>query len=176
VLTLNTEKQQQGQNPSGIGSLAGQSTPSSTPSSSPISSNPNVPPDEQCTDAIKANPRWVCLLSATFDGTKITIDYTAEWAGSTPNVGGGFHLHIYGGTGTNPPDRVMGTHSKTPGSWYVEDRKPSVRTATSNDYRNAIGNQPKVCARIANSQHQLIEDVSGSHTYVTGNCIPITRS
>ncbi len=152
--------------------------------SQPVSASPSgagsigaapLPADEQCTDQIKANPRWVCLTKATFDGTKLTIEYVANFAGATPNVNGGYHLHIYGGTGTTPPDHVMGTQDKTPGRWYVEDKNPSVRSASNSDYVQAIGNQPKVCARIANGSHQLVPDNTGNGTFTTGNCAPITR-
>jgi molecular chaperone DnaK len=134
-----------------------------------------LPADEQCTDQIKSNPRWVCLTRATFDGTKLTIEYVANFAGASPNVNGGYHIHIYGGTGTTPPDDIMGTQSSNPGRWYVEDKNPSVRTASSADYRQAIGNQPKVCGRIANGSHQLVPDNSGNGTYHTGNCVPVSR-
>jgi hypothetical protein len=134
-----------------------------------------LPADEQCTDQIKSNQRWVCLTKATFDGTKLTIEYIANFAGASPNVNGGYHVHIYGGTGTSPPDDIMGTQSRNPGRWYVEDKNPSIRTASSADYRQAIGNQPKVCGRIANGSHQLVPDNSGNGTYHTGNCVPISR-
>ncbi len=155
-----------------------------SPGAQPVSASPSgagsigaapLPADEQCTDQIKANPRWVCLTKATFDGTKLTIEYVANFAGATPNVNGGYHLHIYGGTGTTPPDHVMGTQDKTPGRWYVEDKNPSVRSASNSDYVQAIGNQPKVCARIANGSHQLVPDNTGNGTFTTGNCSPITR-
>jgi actin-like ATPase involved in cell morphogenesis len=133
-----------------------------------------TPPDEQCTDAIKANPRWVCLTGATFDGINITIEYEADFAGATPNVRGGYHLHIYGGDGTTPPEEIEGTHATNPGRWYVEDENPSVRKATSSDYADAIGDAPKVCARIAQARHRLVQDNDGG--YHTGNCIPIERT
>ena len=141
----------------------------------PGGGNP-LPVDEQCTAAIKANPRWVCLTRATFDGTTLRIEYQANFAGASPNVNGSYHVHIYGGDGTTPPDRIMGTHSQTPGKWYVEDKNPSIRAATSADFRDAVGNAPKVCGRIANALHQLVPDNTGKGTYVTGNCVPIIRS
>jgi hypothetical protein len=151
--------------------------PTTNPTTNPPTTtkpSPNVPPDEQCTDEIKQNEKWVCLTKATFDGEEITIEYQANWAGATPNVNGGYHLHIYGGDGTNPPDEDMGTQSQTPGSWYVEDQDPSVRKATSQDFKEAIGTDvPKVCARIADGDHALVPDANG--TFHTGNCVPITR-
>jgi actin-like ATPase involved in cell morphogenesis len=158
----------------------GQGTPpTSAAASAPATSAPApvVPADEQCTDAIKSNPRWVCLTKATLDDEKIVIEYEAEWNGSNPSISNGFHLHIYGGDGRNPPDRIMGTHSNNQGDWYVEDEQPSVKSVNSDEFRNAgLGDNPKVCARIARAGHALVRDNSGDNTYRTGNCVPITRA
>jgi len=152
------------------------SSAGATSSPSNTTTEPVVPADEQCTDAIKNNSRWVCLTKATFDGQKITIEYEANFAGASPNVNGGFHLHIYGGDGTDPPDSIMGAQARgNAGNWYVEDENPSVRTASSQDFREAIGEDAKkVCARIADRRHNLVPDKSGG--FATGNCVPITRS
>ena len=139
---------------------------------------PVVPADEQCTDAIKSNPRWVCLTKATLDDEKIVIEYEAEWNGSNPSISNGFHLHIYGGDGSDPPDRIMGSHASADvrGDWYVEDEQPSVKSVDSDEFRIAgFATAEKVCARIARSGHQLVKDNSGKNTYKTGNCVPITR-
>jgi hypothetical protein len=156
-------------------------TTSPTPSAAPSTSAPpdtsgggGVPADEQCTDELKANVKWVCLIKATFDGTKLTIEWEAEWHGVKPNVNSGYHLHIYGGDGVTPADSTMGLHSQNPGKWYLEDKEPSVRTASSTDYIRAIGNMPKVCARIADKRHHLYPDAKG--TYKTGNCLTIQRT
>lgn len=133
-----------------------------------------VPADEQCTEAIMANPRWVCLTRATFDGKTLTVEYRADFADDTPNVKGGYHLHIYGGDGTTPAEETEGMQASDPGRWYVEDENPSVRPASSKDYRTAVGDAPKVCARIADSAHRLVTDQSGG--YHTGNCVPIERT
>jgi molecular chaperone DnaK len=147
---------------------------SASPSTSASPTEAALPADEQCTDAIQQNERWVCLVSATFDGLNLTITYKASFAGADPNVKGGYHLHVYGGDGTKPAEERMGTHADNPGSWYVEDEEPSVRKATSSDYRQAIGDDAeKVCARIANASHELVPDLDGG--YHTGNCIPIQR-
>ena len=53
------------------------------------SPSPTTPADEQCTDEIKSNPRWVCLTSAVIANGKITIKYTVDYAGSTPNINPG---------------------------------------------------------------------------------------
>jgi actin-like ATPase involved in cell morphogenesis len=152
-------------------------TTAAGPSAPATSAAPVVPADEQCTDAIKKNPRWVCLTKATLDNEKIVIEYEAEWNGSNPSISNGFHLHIYGGDGRTPPDRIMGTHVNNPGDWYVEDEQPSVKSVDSQEFRNAgLADAPKVCARIARSGHQLVRDNSGENTYHTGNCIPITRA
>jgi hypothetical protein len=156
----------------GGGGAQGQNT---TPPGQQQTTAPAVPADEACTDAIKANPRWACLTKATLNGKQIVIDYISS---DTPfDVTGGFHLHIYGtdATGTNPPDRIMGAQSHPAGNWYVEDKNPSVRSVTGGDYKEAIGaTAKKVCARIANSRHELVPDTTGAGTFVTGNCVPIT--
>jgi hypothetical protein len=137
-------------------------------------SAPPQPADEQCTDQIKANTRWVCLTKATFDGTEIRIEYQAEDNGRAFDISGGFHLHIYGANedGSDPPDQVMGTHSSNRGAWYVEDQNPSVHGVGSNQFETIEG-FPKVCARIATSSHQLVEDKDGN--YKTGNCVKVEQ-
>jgi hypothetical protein len=147
-----------------------QSSPSATKAA-----GGGVPADERCSAEIKANERWVCLISAKFKGNTLTIKYQANFAGDEPDVNGGYHLHIYGGDGTNPAAETEGRQTlENRGTWYEEDQKPSVRTASSKDYRTAIGDAPKVCARIANSIHSLVLDKN--NTVVTGNCVPIDRS
>lgn len=140
----------------------------------PSPSEPEVPADEQCTEEIQSNERWVCLTSATFDGNEIVIEYQAEFAGIAPDRHAGFHLHIYGGDGTNPPAEIMGSQAGgNAGDWYIEDENPSVRAADSQDFLEAIGSDlpPKVCARIADSNHALVPDGNGG--FNTGNCVPI---
>lgn len=144
---------------------SGNPTPGSTGS-------PQVPPDEQCTDGIQSNQRWVCLTSASFDGDQLVIDYRAEWAGGVPDIDGGFHLHIYGGDGTTPPDHIMGSHAgDQQGDWVIKDQLPAVLSA--DQVAAVVGDQPKVCARIADSNHALVSDSGGG--FGTGNCVPITR-
>jgi molecular chaperone DnaK len=154
-------------------SLAGPQESTSTDASPPAA--PVVPADEQCTDEIKANPRWVCLTRATMTASELRVEYEAANGGTPFNINGGFHLHLYGASadGSEPADARMGSHASNPGSWYIEDKQPSVHAAGTSQYR-AIGDQPKVCARIARGGHQLVPDANG--TYKTGNCVPITRS
>ena len=45
---------------------------------------------------------------------------------------------------------------------------------TDQRYILAIGDAPKVCARIATAAHELVPDAQGK--YVTGNCVPIERT
>ncbi|GGN63663.1 hypothetical protein GCM10010112_23110 [Actinoplanes lobatus] len=144
-----------------------------TPASPSVNAGP--PADEVCSDAIKSNKRWVCLTSAVVADGKLTIDYDVEWAGSTPDVSGGFHLHMWGGDGTYPADHDMGSHAPKAdqGEWYVEDRNPSVLDLDDKRYTRAIADAPKVCARIALAGHGLVKDANEG--YLTGNCVPITR-
>jgi actin-like ATPase involved in cell morphogenesis len=147
-----------------------QSTPaSSAPAAAPA---PVVPPDEQCTDELKKSTRWVCLTKATLRGNTFTVYYEAEWNGSKPDIGKGFHLHMYGGDGTKPDESTMGSQAVRHSKYYFEDREPSVRRTTDSDF-TAIGDAGKVCARIAQVGHGLAKAADG--TYHTGNCIPIER-
>ncbi|GGQ82401.1 Hsp70 family protein [Couchioplanes azureus] len=142
----------------------------------PAAGKPTLPADEQCTTEIKRNTRWVCLTSATVADGRFTVAYDAGFAGTTPTIKGGFHLHLYGSDGTNPPDEIMGSQvpDHQQGFWYVEDQQPSVISTRDQRFIRAIGDSPKVCARIAKSGHGLVPDSRG--TYKTGNCVPIKWS
>jgi molecular chaperone DnaK len=131
-----------------------------------------LPADEECTEAIMSNERWVCLTSAALEDDQLVIHYDVEWAGSVPNISNGFHLHIWGSDGTSPPDHIMGSHAGDDrGNWVIKDDLPAVLTAQQ--VIEVVGDQPKVCARIANSGHALVPDQSGG--FGTGNCVPIDR-
>jgi molecular chaperone DnaK len=121
---------------------------------------PPLAADEQCTRAIQANARWVCITRAFVDKDKFVVEYTAEWADQPPQNTGGFHLHIYGGDGQSPQGR-----------FYVEDKQPSVRSINGANYREIIGDSPKVCARIADAADILVKDRNGG--FETGNCVTI---
>jgi molecular chaperone DnaK len=131
-----------------------------------------LPADEQCTEEIQSNERWVCLTSATMDGDQLVINYDVEWAGSFPDITNGYHLHFYGSDGTNPPDYLMGDQAgDDAGVWVVKDEQPAI--LTPENLAEAVGDAPKVCARIANAEHGLVPDANGG--YYTGNCVPIQR-
>ncbi len=155
----------------------GQATPdpATTPDATPPPTEEQLPIDEQCSDEIRANPRWVCLTSATLDAQgQLVVEYEADWAGEVPNISGGFHLHVYGGDGTTPPDETMGNHYQPAGdrgSWRVWDQDPI--TLSPDDVAQYIGDSPKVCARIADGNHHLVPADGGGFT--TGNCVPIQR-
>jgi actin-like ATPase involved in cell morphogenesis len=137
-----------------------------------------LPADEQCTDAIKANPRWVCITAATMSSSELRIEYQFASGDAPFDINGGYHVHFYGANadGSDPAASIMGAHvpRNQQGNWYIEDQQPSVHPAGSSHY-DAIGNNVKVCARIAQNQHHLVPDNTGDGTYVTGNCWPITR-
>jgi hypothetical protein len=148
----------------------GRQTTEPTASTGQPSAGP--PPDEQCTDEILSNERWVCLTSATLADGQLVVDYQAEWAGGVPDISTSFHLHVYGGDGTTPPAGIMGSQAGDDrGEWVIKDDQPTVLTAE--EVARVIGDAPKVCARIADSNHALVPDASGG--YATGNCIPIQR-
>ena len=138
----------------------------------PAAEPPQIPADEQCTDSITSNERWVCITSARVEGDNLVIEYQAEWAGEEPNKSRGFHVHFYGTdlSGGAPPADIMGEHAAHPGEWYMEDQQPSVHRLDSKEVQ-ALRNMPKVCARISNSNHGLVPDSDGG--FGTGNCAPI---
>jgi hypothetical protein len=117
----------------------------------------------------------VCLTSAVIANGKLTIKFTPEYAGSTPDVHTGYHVHIYGGDGKKPPAYTMS--SRVPksmrGQYYWVARPPSVLDTDDPTFTRVIGNNPKVCARIAFAGHILVPDNKGG--YQTGNCVRITR-
>jgi actin-like ATPase involved in cell morphogenesis len=150
----------------------GQETPDPTGAPTQQPTEPSLPADEQCTEEIQSNERWVCLTSATVQSGQLVVDYQAEWAGSIPDISTGFHLHIYGSDGTAPPAEIMGTQAGDQrGDWVIKADLPVV--LTPEEVAQVIGDAPKVCARIANTQHALVPDTSGG--YQTGNCVPIDR-
>jgi molecular chaperone DnaK len=157
--------------PSGQPTAAGTGSAAATTAAAPV-----IPADEQCTDQIKSNPRWVCLTKATITGNQIRVEYQFGNGGTNFNINGGFHLHIYGASadGSDPADSIEGSQARG-GNWYVEDKQPSVHSSDSNQYQVLEGH-PKVCARIAKSNHQLVPDTSGSGTFKTGNCVPLVRA
>ena len=154
------------------GGPSGQESPDPTGGPTQQPTEPSTPPDEQCTEQIQSNDRWVCLASATLTDGQLVIDYQADWAGGVPDIETGFHLHIYGGDGTQPPADIMGSHAgDQQGDWVIKDQLPAV--LTPEQVARVIGDHPKVCARIADTSHALVPDASGGYT--TGNCVPISR-
>jgi hypothetical protein len=137
------------------------------------SANNSLPADEQCTEEIMSNPRWVCLTSAVMADGKLTVAYRSDGAGFDLN---GIHLHLYGSDGKNPPDRVMGKQASESeqGEWFNAARIPAVLDLADARFGAVIGDAEKVCARIADGQQLLVKDEGGA--YATGNCVPITRT
>lgn len=159
----------------GVGlAVSGGDKPATTPPATKTTTDSALPADERCTDAIMSNPRWVCLTSAIIANGQITIDYRS--GGGPFSINGGYHLHVYGGDGTTPAAAVMGMQAPPAeqGKWYVEDRHPAVLPLTDDRFTSAIGDAPKVCARIADANHHLVPDPDGG--FATGNCVPITRT
>lgn len=147
-----------------------EATPASDNKSTPPTTESSLPADEQCTDAIKSNPRWVCLTSARYVDGELVVKFDAEWAGSEPDINGGFHLHLFGSDGTDPAAEIMGRHAgSSAGKWVVKDESPAV--LSPENIAEAIGDNPKVCARIAQGEHELVQDENGG--YDTGNCVKI---
>jgi len=145
---------------------------SAGPSAAPSAT---TPADEQCTAEIKSNKRWVCITSAVIAKGKLTVKYDVDFAGSEPDINSGFHLHLYGGDGTYPPDHAMhsGTSQAKEHKYYVEARRTSVLDTDDERFTDAVGDAKKICARIARAGHGLVPDTKS--TYKTGNCMPIIR-
>lgn len=141
-----------------------------------VTPSPATPADEQCTNEIKSNQRWVCLTSAVIADGKLTMKYAVQYDGSIPNVNTGYHVHFYGSDGTNPPDHVMGTQwaKSTRGKYYFDAKQPAVLSTNDIRFVRAIGHAKKVCARMAIAGHGLVHDKKSG--YKTGNCVPITRA
>ncbi|WP_305785743.1 Hsp70 family protein [Symbioplanes lichenis] len=133
------------------------------------------PADEQCTDELKSNRRWVCITKATIADGTFTVEYDTDFGGSDPDATGGFHLHLFGSEGDDPPDDLMGAQAPESrrGAYYDEARTKSVLDTGSGRFTRTIADAPKVCARIARADHTLVRDAAG--TYTTGNCLPIDR-
>jgi hypothetical protein len=161
---------QYGRDEGGGAASSASTDPTATPS-------PTTPADELCTKEIRSNRRWVCLTSAVLANGKLTIEYQVEYARSIPNIHNGYHVHIYGGDGKNPPDSMMGTQApkslQSGYKYYWVDREPAVLHTDDGLFAQAIGDFPKVCARIAIAGHGLVPDNNGG--YKTGNCVPITK-
>ena len=153
---------------------SGGGDPTTPPTGAATQTQKAAPPaDEQCTDAIKANDRWVCITLAFVDSEKFVVEFDADWGGQVPDNDDGFHLHIYGGDGKNPPAEKMGYQSDEPGRFYLEDASPSVRAVGGGNYKDIIGDNKKVCARISDADDRLVKDKKGG--YETGNCFTIRR-
>jgi hypothetical protein len=89
-------------------------------------------------------PALVCLTGARFEDGELVIEYEAAWADGVPDVNGGYHLHLYGGDGTDPPADVMGAHAPQPGRWQVEDRSPPVRYPADHPFvTEGLADNPK---------------------------------
>jgi hypothetical protein len=150
-----------------------------SPEATQDSTQDALPPDEQCTDAIQSNQRWVCLTSAVLEGGQLVIDYDVEWGGETPNKTDGYHVHLYGADdGSNPAEETMGNQyepSGGRGDWLIEDLpSPLTYPGDHSLVTDIIGDSPKVCARIANGTHGLVADYDGAG-FTTGNCTTIQR-
>ncbi len=119
----------------------------------------------------------VTFTKATMDGQKLTVEYEFSNGGSPFSINSGFHVHFYGANadGSNPSDSIMGAQASRRGNWYVEDKQPSVHNVGTDQY-SAIKGQPKVSRpRSPGAAINSSPDTSGSGTFTTGNCAPITQ-
>jgi actin-like ATPase involved in cell morphogenesis len=148
-------------------------------SNPPEQTTPALPADEQCTDAIRANDHWVCITGVSLTADAVTVSYESNTQFSFDN--GQFHLHIYQASadGSTPRDDQVSANSSDSRPWHIADDNPAVLRAESGGFGNGGAIRPdavKVCARVADHNHNLIPDNSGSGTFKTGNCWPVTRA
>ncbi|MFT4866844.1 MAG: molecular chaperone DnaK [Ilumatobacter sp.] len=125
-------------------------------------------PDEQCTDTIRSQPRWACVLSASFDGQTIIADYV----GSPQNSGAAwslssFHLHVFGSNIDPLTAGAAGPVSNGTGAWQVWD-DPTRYEGAPADVGSPDGVPEKLCARVATAGHTL-------ESLDSGNCWPVTE-
>ncbi len=126
-------------------------------------------PDEQCTETIRSQERWACVLSVSWDGSTIVADYIGS-----PQFGGdpwslsSFHLHLFGSNIAPAGAGVPGPVSDGSGAWMVWD-DPSQFEGTPAQIGSPDGVPEKLCARIATAGHTL-------ETLDSGNCWPIDQS
>jgi molecular chaperone DnaK len=124
-----------------------------------------LPESAQCSDLIMSQPRWVCITSVTFDGTKLTAGFISENGGSVFNAGGGFHVHFFDGDQSDPVTAgLSGDASTGGGNWQVWDLTPVYESVKWADTDIQV-----ICGRVATSSHTL-------ESLDSGNCFPVTRS
>lgn len=126
-----------------------------------------VPEDERCTELIRSQIHWVCLDAATIDADGgILVDYRSEFGDDPFAVGGGFHLHVFSGDIDPATAGAPGAASIGGSPWLVWDI-PDLVTATAGQIYNSETPE-KLCARIANPNHQL-------ESLDSGQCVPLIQ-
>lgn len=123
-------------------------------------------PDEQCTETIRSQARWVCFSAAFWDGQNLVAQYRGS-----PEAGGdawslsSFHLHVFGNNVPPVGAGVAGPVSDGSGSWKVWDL-PDTFEGTLEEVGSPNGVPEKLCARIATGGHTL-------ESLDSGNCWPV---
>jgi molecular chaperone DnaK len=124
-------------------------------------------PDEQCTETIRNQERWACMLSASWDGSTIVASYIGSpQSGGAPWALSSFHLHVFGDNIAPVGAGVAGPVSDGSGAWKVWD-DPERFEGTPAEVGSPDGVPDKLCARIATGGHTL-------ESLDSGNCWPIT--
>ena len=122
---------------------------------------------ERCTEAIRGKDTWACFRAVTWDGQRITADFTssASTGGAALDLGGS-HLHIFGSNVPAESAGTPGTYSTGGGSWRVWD-DPTSFEGTLSDIGSPDGVPEALCVRAANGSHQLEQLESGNCWLVT---------
>ena len=129
-----------------------------TPTPAATTGPPTVPADEQCTDAIKANPRWVCLTKATSAGTSCGSSTSSPTTAPRSTTAAASTCTSTAPTRTA---RIRPTASWAPSPVLAAGELVHRGQATIGarvgqlPVRRDRGH-PKVCARIAQSRHRLV--------------------
>jgi molecular chaperone DnaK len=126
-------------------------------------------PDEQCTETIRGQERWACVLSVSWDGETIVADYIGSpQLGGDPWTLSSFHLHIFGNNIAPASAGVPGPVSDGTGAWMVWD-DPERFEGTPAQIGSPDGVPEKLCSRTATPGHTL-------ESLESGNCWPIDQS
>ena len=124
-----------------------------------------TPLDEQCTETIMSQPRWVCLDAAVFDGTTVFASYIIEDGGEPFDFNSTFHMHVFGNSVDPITAGQPGAASEGGGTWVVWDNVDGFQGSVSEITLDGILPE-KLCIRVANFDHTL-------ESLDSGNCITI---
>ncbi|MGI9644911.1 MAG: hypothetical protein ACR2O6_06335 [Ilumatobacteraceae bacterium] len=123
-------------------------------------------PNQQCTEATRAQPNWACLFDATFDGTTIRAEYVGspDFEGAPWSIDA-VHLHFFDDDVPVAGAGAEGAISDGSGTWTEWD-DPRTFTATPAEIGSTTSGADTLCVRVADDAHTLV-------SLDSGNCWPI---